>query len=154
MENAISTINLMPSTSQEISKMFIKLKEELLSGNEEPLKLEVQLKGMEELIKKLRSDDDIKDQMINEGMKYPDKSFEIYGAKFTKTTVGVKYDFDVCNDSEWKSLKHITDSYKSELKERENFLKGLKKDVVNPETGELISPPIKTGKESLSVKLL
>jgi len=154
MENAISTINLMPSTTQEVSKMFVKLKEELLSGKEDPLKLEVQLKSMEELIKKLRSDEEIKEQMINEGMKYPDNSFQLYGAKFTKTTVGVKYDFKACQDSEWNQLKIKFDNAKKELKEKEDFLKTLKKDVVNPNTGELISPPIKTGKESLSVKLL
>jgi len=154
MENALSTINLMPTTSQEVSKMFTMIKNEILSGNENPLKLEVQLKAMEELIKKLRSDNEIKDQMINEGMKYPESSFEVFGAKFTKTTVGVKYDFSECNYSEYKESLSNFEKAKADLKEKEDFLKGLKIPMAHPESGELINPPIKTGKESLSVKLL
>lgn len=151
---AISTINLMPSTNNEVDKMFTLIKQEILSGKENPLKLEVQLKAMETLIKKLRSDNEVKDQMINEGMKYPEKSFEIFGAKFSKTTVGVKYDFDVCQDSEWQNIKEHAENYKAKLKEREDFLKTLKQPVVNPDTGEMIYPANKTGKESISVKLL
>ena len=151
---AISTINLMPSTNNEVDKMFTLIKQEILSGKENPLKLEVQLKAMETLIKKLRSDNEVKDQMINEGMKYPEKSFEIFGAKFSKTTVGVKYDFDVCQDSEWQDIKEHAENYKAKLKEREDFLKTLKQPVVNPDTGEMIYPANKTGKESISVKLL
>jgi len=154
MENAISTINLMPSTQSEVDRMYLMIKNEILSGSENPLKLEVQLKAMEDLIKKLRSDEEIKDQMIIEGYKHPEKSFEMYGAKFTKTTVSVKYDFSDCNDQEYLNLKHITDSYKKELKEREDFLKGLKKSMADPESGEIINPPVKIGKESISVKLL
>lgn len=151
---AISTINLMPSTNNEVDKMFALIKQEILSGNENPLKLEVQLKAMETLIKKLRSDNEIKEQMIDEGMKYPEKSFEMYGAKFNKTTVGVKYDFDVCQDSEWQDIKAHVENYKAKLKAREDFLKALKQPVVNPDTGEMIYPANKTGKETLSVKLL
>lgn len=154
MENALSTINLMPSTQMEIDKMFSILKNEILSGNENPLKLEVQLKAMEELIKKLRSDAEIKDQMIDEGMKYPEKSFELYGAKFTKTTVGVKYDFTGCNYADYENCKIEFEKAKAELKSKEDFLKALKKPVADPDSGEIINPPIKTGKESLSVKLL
>ena len=69
MENALSTINLMPTTSQEVSKMFTMVKNEILSGNENPLKLEVQLKAIEELIKKLRSDEEIKESV----RKYQEK---------------------------------------------------------------------------------
>jgi len=151
---ALSTINLMPSTNNEVDKMFTLIKQEILSGNENPLKLEVQLKAMEILIKKLRSDNEIKEQMIDEGMKYPEKSFELFGAKFSKTTVGVKYDFDVCQDSEWQDIKEHVENYKAKLKEREDFLKTLKQPVVNPDTGEMIYPANKTGKESISVKLL
>ncbi len=151
---ALSTINLMPSTNNEVDKMFTLIKQEILSGNENPLKLEVQLKAMETLIKKLRSDNEIKEQMIDEGMKYPEKSFELFGAKFIKTTVGVKYDFDVCQDSEWQDIKEHAENYKAKLKEREDFLKALKQPVVNPDTGEMIYPAKKTGKESISVKLL
>lgn len=151
---AISTINLMPSTNNEVDKMFTLIKQEILSGDENPLKLEVQLKAMETLIKKLRSDNEIKEQMIDEGMKYPEKSFELFGAKFSKTTVGVKYDFNVCQDSEWQDIKAHVENYKSKLKAREDFLKALKQPVVNPDTGEMIFPANKTGKETLSVKLL
>jgi hypothetical protein len=151
---AISTINLMPSTNNEVDKMFTLIKQEILSGKENPLKLEVQLKAMETLIKKLRSDNEIKEQMIDEGMKYPEKSFELFGAKFIKTTVGVKYDFSACRDSEYDDLKVKFDNLKAKLKEKEDFLKSLKQQVANPDTGEIIYPAKKTGKESISVKLL
>lgn len=150
----LSTIKLIPSTQRELDKLYLMIKNEILSGNENPLNIEVHLKAMEELIKKLRADNDIKDQMISEGYKYPEKSFEVFGAKFTKTVFGVKYDFSVCNDSEHKLLSDNVIYAKTKLKEKETFLKALKRDIAMPDTGEIVSPPIKTSKESMSVKLL
>lgn len=151
--NGLSTINLMPSTNNEIDTMFVKIKQEILSGNEDPLKLEVQLKSIEDLVKRLRKDQDIKAQLMVECDKYPDKTFESNGAKFTKTS-RASYDYESSEDSIWSDLKTKETDIKTKLKDRETFLKAIKEEVVNSETGEVIYPPIKSSSESISVKLL
>jgi hypothetical protein len=147
-------INQMPSTLKDISVAFMAIKQEILSGEKDPLMLEVKLKAMEELVKRLRSDSEIKEAVINEGMKHPEKTFEMYGASFSKTTVGVKYDFTGCNDKEYFDLKEQDSKLSAKLKEKETFLKSLKKSMADPDTGEIINPPLKYGKESLSVTIL
>lgn len=76
--------------------------------------------------------------------------FQKFGVKITEGMTGVRYDFTVCNDNEWQSLKHASDNIDKALKDREAFLKVLTKplEIVDTETGETstINPPVKSGK--------
>jgi len=64
-----------------------------------------------------------------------------------------KYDFTVCNDSEWENLKAEEAKIKELLKEREDFLKKLKTQMSTLD-GEIINPPLITfGKQNIAFTL-
>lgn len=76
-----------------------------------------------------------------------------YGAEISESMNGVKYDFTVCGDSEWDSINSEMLILDKKKKEREKFLKTLTKPIADSDTGEIINPPIKTGKLGLNIKI-
>lgn len=72
---------------------------------------------------------------------------------------GTKYNYASSGDPKWAQLKQVADAAAAELKERETFLKALKKpmDEVDIEgEGEVshITPPVKTSKTTYKVTFL
>lgn len=64
-----------------------------------------------------------------------------------------KYDFSVCGDTEWDTLNTQMLRIKTQLKDRETFLKTLKEPVATMD-GEIINPPAITyGAMNVSVSL-
>lgn len=153
MNNALSQITAMPSTIEGVDKFFIKSKKEILSGKYDPLQIEVYLKAIEEITKRLRSDKDIKDASITEAYKYKEKSFEVFGAKFTLRETGVKYDYANTGDVKWEQLDAQISDLSIKKKDREKFLKTLKEPVADTGEGYIINPPLKTSMESIAVSL-
>lgn len=137
-----SVMALMPTTKASLQNFIKGAKEEILNGYSEPLEVAIQLKAMEEIIKSLRQDPDIKDLIISEAEKYG-KTFEEKGAKFTLKQ-SVRYEY---NDDRISALK-------AEIKARETMLKALTGEMADPETGEILKPAIKKGSDSISITLL
>lgn len=121
---------------------------EILSGEYDPLKIDIQLKSIEEIIKQLRKDTDVKRCILSEIDKHADKSFDFMSAKITKKN-SVSYDFS--NDTKWASLNSKIETLKQELKEHEDLLKVLKSPVYSEETGEMLTPPYKQITETYSI---
>ena len=150
---ALSTIADAPITYVEINNAIYLMKKELLSGNYNPLDVKLKLKAIEETVKQLQDDNEIKQFIMAEAEKYG-KSFEWRGAKMTVMEVGTKYDYASSGDSEWAMLdaeiKELTDKRKA----REKFLQAIPEDgTVSPATGEMIYRPAKTSTTSITVRL-
>jgi hypothetical protein len=64
---ALSTIADAPITYVEIGNLIHYMKQELLSGEYNPLDVELKLKAMEETIKQLRSDEEIRAFVFERG---------------------------------------------------------------------------------------
>jgi hypothetical protein len=154
MEKAISTLNQLPSTRSQIKIFTAKLKEEILSGNEDVLKFAVMLKSMEEMIENLRKDAEITMNCLAEANKYPKGVFEVHGAKIQVRESGVKYDYSVCNDSVLNELNKKLKDLTEEKKKRENTLKNISGSLANPDTGEELYPPVKTSSTGIVVTLI
>jgi hypothetical protein len=150
--NSTSVITLMPSNKEQITTFVNNAKDLILSGNENPLKIAVQLKAMEDTIKHLRGDNDIKEAILKEAEK-EGKSFQRYGARFDIKENGVIYDYTECQDTEWNDLKTKYDEIEKKIKEREKFLKVISKPIADAENGNLIYPPSKKSTTSVSVTL-
>lgn len=148
MTTALSHITVLPSTKAEITNFVELAVNEILSGEYNPLKIEVQLKAMEETIKSIRGNKDVKDQLLEEASKYPDKTFEFAGAKITKSSRST-YDFSACGDSVWNEMSENMAKMKDVIKAREAMLMtGL-----NPETGETFQKPTQSTSEYLTITL-
>lgn len=73
------------------------------------------------------------------------EELSMFNATITEKESGVKYDFSYCEDGEWDSLNREMETIKAKLKIREDFLKTLRKEFIDEDTGEVIQPPLRTG---------
>jgi hypothetical protein len=156
MENysALSLIKAMPENKQQIASFIRSVKEELLSGTSNPIEIDVRLKILEEIVIGIRKDEGIKEQLVNELAKYPEKTVKLFGCEISKRNM-TKYNYQYCNDSELVLLQAEADMAAQKLKERQELLKLIKpKTLVNPDTGEFLEPPLITTTESFSIKIL
>lgn len=147
--NALSTVTVMPTTKAEIATFVNGAKQEILSGNYNPIEIEIQLKAMEEMIKALRSDAEIKEYLADELNRHGGK-YE--GAKATiSTRNSTRYDYS--GDSVWKEIKAHEDEVSEERKKREKMLQNLTEEMADPQTGEIIYPAVKSSQTSIVVVL-
>jgi len=103
----------------------------ICDGDIDPLMVDIILKSWENIITGVRKNSQVKDLILDEANKYEGKVFDRFGAKITlssKTTWSYK------KDVMWQELKKL-------VKERELLLKALKKDMVDPKTGEMATKP-------------
>lgn len=150
---ALSVIADAPITYVEIGNLIHLMKQELMSGDYNPLDVELKLKAMEETIKQLRADEDIRAFVLNEAEKHG-KSFEWRGAKMSVREVGVKYDWASSGDSEWAILDAQIKELTEKKKAREKFLQSIPDGgTVNPDTAEVVYRPAKTSTTSIAVTL-
>jgi hypothetical protein len=92
---------------------------------------------------------------LDEAYKYG-KSFEHYNAKFEIKEMGVKYDYSVCQDPVYNSLKNKLSILEDEIKAREKYLKAiLPSGVETLLEDEIVTlyPPSKTSTTTISVNL-
>lgn len=88
---------------------------------------------------------------------YNEKKFSLYGATFTKTEVGTKYDYSLCNDTKLIELEKAAKDAADTLKKRQEFLKTVDpKDglsILDESTGETytVYPPSKSSTSTVSV---
>ena len=108
---------------------------------------------LEQLFKKLKSDELIKDLVLFEAEKYG-KLFEKGNAKFEIKEMGVTYDYSECNDAELDSLNQILKDITDKKKARENFLKAIEPDKeVYDENGVQLFAPVKKSTTQVAVIL-
>ena len=159
MENLPQTpselLGLMASTSTQIDTFSDGVIESVKNGEVKALSVVVQLKAMELASERIKKE--IKDNLMREVDKYPEKDFVYMGNKIAKAEHGTKYDFTKCGDPEWESLDQQRSSIAKAIKEREEFLKTIKGmiTVINPLTGELceLLPPTKTSVSGINISI-
>ena len=86
-------------------------------------------------------DKEVKEIIMEEADKYHEKTFEFSGAKVTKSK-RTTYDYAVCNDSVYNSLKE-------QLKIREAILKS----GIDASTGETFTKPTEKVSEFLQIEI-
>lgn len=157
METALSVINSLPSTYDQIAVFVRKVKDEALSGEYNPLEVLVQLRAVQKALEILNQDDELDQAAQREFDKFGQKTVDFNGVKITSQETGVKYDFKQCNDVVWNDYKVNEESYSIQRKARETFLKSLTAPttIVDEETGDTmkVNPPSKTSKTKLAVTL-
>jgi len=152
MENAISYLNVLPQTKEEIKSFASKVKESYLLGEENPLKLHIQLKSFEILLKTIKDDKEIKEAILNEVEKYGAKNFEDFGAKISITERGT-YDYSNCNHSEYNELLKELSELTEKKKKIELMLQSIDRPVGDADTGEIINPAQKKSNTIISITL-
>lgn len=137
-------------TIAERKDVFVKgIKDQIMAGYMNPLEFYRQAKIAIDCLEELKKDPEIFDCAYTERDKYG-KEKPVVNGSVIDTGQRTTYDYKSCNDPEWNRLTQA-------LKDREAFLKALKKEmtVVDTETGETVTiqPPTLRISNYISVKI-
>ncbi|QBQ41113.1 hypothetical protein E2P86_08070 [Sphingobacterium psychroaquaticum] len=140
MLSSSSILNITKSEIKTIASDFVA---RVLEGEEDHLKALVAIKKGSELFKELESQ--VRQAVSGKIKLQKGEELSMFNATITEKESGVKYDFSYCEDGEWDSLNREMETIKAKLKIREDFLKTLRKEFIDEDTGEVIQPPLRTG---------
>lgn len=152
-----SILSLFETNKEQRQSFALGIVDALQNGEADPLKVHLQVKCMESIIKLLNENTIYKKSILEAAEKHG-KSFEFMNSKVEIKEMGTKYNFENCNDREWEFLDSSAKSSANSLKERETFLKtvpakGL--EIVDKYSGEMITiyPPSKSSTTSVAITL-
>jgi hypothetical protein len=135
METSLEVFKTLPLTKLGQDNFVTSAIEEILSGNIDPVEADLQLKAMEEIIKKIRMDNNVKEYVIDNADLHG-KSFELKGVKIAVSSRVTK-DFTGCGDPVVLSLYDQLKALKLQIAAREAMIS----TGVNTDTGETYRPP-------------
>jgi len=147
---ATGTIKLLPVSKGQLQLFRNKYIGEI-AENGDALEAAVQLKAMEELVDMLRKSKELREMIMSQVDKYPEKQFEYMGVDIQKCELGTKYDYT--RDRVWCDLNAQERTLSEKRKERESLLKAMKEEMANPDTGEIIYPAIKTSESFIKITI-
>lgn len=156
---ALTTTNILGLFQTDKAQRFSFVRDvinRILVGDADPIKVHLQVKAMEEIIKEITSDPQYRDALLDESTKHG-KTFERYNGKFSIKEVGTRYDYSQCGDPELAELYEKKAQLDAKIKVREAFIKMLPVEGIDivTEDGELrkIYPPAKSSTTSVTVSL-
>ena len=144
----------LPGNKRDINRISGGIISGILEGDKSALEIDVKLRYLELLIKTVRSNEQVKGLILEEAEKYPEKTYTEYGVEISKAELGTSYDYSNCSDSTYVELQNDIADLTAAKKRRETFLKSLDGEGVNPDTGEVIYPPVKKSTSGVKIKLL
>lgn len=147
---AVSALNMMPTSKQQIETFVERICNEVEEGYENPLKLYVQLKALEKAIGDIKSR--IEEKAVSEAEKYGERGvFGAYGANVQIKETGVRYDFSV--SEEWKHANDVVEAAKEAMKAVEKRLKTATRNspYFDPISGEEITGIPKESKTTVTI---
>ena len=126
-------IRSFPLAQKDHEGIIERIVEYVRSGDIDPLEVELYLKAMDNIVSSVRKDMYYKEAVEAEADKYPEKKIPIQGCIVEKSS---RSTMDYSTDQEWCSMN-------KDLKARETMLKSLEKEMVDPDTGVVATPPAK-----------
>lgn len=94
---------------------------------------------------------EIVSQAMDEADRYSRDDRMLLGVKFRNQGGWEQYDFS--HDSAWQECKKTEVTAAEARKKREAFLKALREEMIDPKTGEIVSPAVVTGYTSSTLAL-
>lgn len=154
MNLSVTNLSLFETSKVERQSFTEAIVNNLMEGLADPLKVHLQVKCMEDIIKQITSNPVYRDLLVNEASRYG-KNFEHHNAKFEIKETGVKYDYESCGDPILKDLEDELALLESKIKERQSFLKSIKGTIEILIGDELVTlyPPVKTSTTSVTINL-
>lgn len=131
------------------------LRNQILDGEVDALQAFVTLGKIEKVVSEVKKDATVLDYALGAYDKYNAKDVTLGDCKVSAVEAGVKYYFSECGDAVLEELYKEEAGVKAKIKDRETFLKSVKKKtlIADPETGEIYSicPPAKSSKTTLKL---
>ena len=144
-----SVIRLMPESKEQIAVFVNSAVDQILSGQVNSLEAALYLKAMEDVVKGIRENKDVKES-IRFDLLESDGKATIGNATIAIVDRSV-YDYSV--DLHWSDLDKQIKKLSELRKSREQLLQKLEKEVADPDTGEMITPATKTVSQTIRVTI-
>lgn len=148
---AIQTLSQLPETREQQKEFANQVIEELMNGNHDLLRVWQQMTIIADTFELIKKSETLKQAVIAEVEKYGKDGATINGCKLT-VQQRRNFDFSACNHAGYNASKHNIEIETKKLKKFEAFLKTLKEEIGDQNTGELIMPPTFTVTEYVVVK--
>jgi hypothetical protein len=155
MNLAVTNLALFETNKEQRQDFVSQVISNIEEGNNDPLKIHLQVKCLEDIIKQLSSHPLYKENILAEAQKFG-KSFEHHNAKFEIKEMGVKYDYSNCGDPIYNELQFKKAELDEKIKEREKLLKSVPlsgMEIIVEDELIKVFPPTKTSTTSISVNL-
>jgi hypothetical protein len=147
-QTAISTLSILPSTKAQRQSFVEMAVNEILSGDINPLNVELTLKSAIDTLEEIRKNNRVKSLVMSEADKYSEKTFSVGNFRITKTSKSTN-DFSGC-DPHLDSLYFQMEQLKAQIKARESLVK----TGVDSSTGEVFKPVKTTVNDFLKIELV
>ena len=125
----------------------------ITEGVVDPITAHINLCRIEAAIKRVKEDAQVRDITLTELSKYGNK--HTFGdCTLEETEAGVKYDYSECGDSTLAELESLKRDVEIKIKARQEMLKHMPlSGMADPDTGEVILPPVRTSKTIIKTTL-
>lgn len=151
-----SILSLFETNKEQRQSFALGVIDALENGEVDPLKIHLQVKCMEDIIKLLNSNTIYKKSVLDAAEKYNQKSFEFMNSKVEIKETGVKYDYSKCNDPVHQSISSDLEERSAWLKDRETFLKTVPAKGMELKIDDevvTVYPPSKSSTTSVAITL-
>ena len=149
-------LSLFETTKQERNTFTADVMERIENGTADPVKVHLQLKCMEEIVKSLTGNESYKTHLIDAAEKNG-KKFMAFNAEFSIKEMGTRYDYSQCGDADLLAMLASIETITAAVKERQEYLKKIPAAGVQQidANGEVITlfPPTKTSTTTVAVSL-
>jgi hypothetical protein len=155
MQLTLTNLGLFETDKEQRKEFVNQVIEGLNEGSVDPLKVHLQVKCMEDIIKQLTSSKEYKEICLTEAVKFG-RNFEHHNAKFEIKEMGVKYDYSNCNDPILKHHELELSIAEEAVKARQAILKALPSEgmeILIEDELVRIYPPSKTSTTTVTVNL-
>lgn len=132
--NALSELNNFPLTKAQQDDFAAQAIEEILSGNTDPVKVDIRLKAMAEVIDRIRKNKEVQDYTLAE--------MEKWGNRFIRD--GVMIEVKTRTTRDFAGVDPVLDDLYADLDRIKAQIKAREATVlagVDPATGETFAPP-------------
>ncbi len=148
----------LPEGKQAVERLERHIVDMIIDGEVDPLEADIKLAGMQKAIDAVRKNLHVKHAVMEIASRYPEKTFEIYGAQITKKLTPARYDYSASDDPVWKSLNDQVAELTERRKQREKMLQTLTSPltIADDDTGDMttVHPPAKEQGETLSIRFV
>ena len=153
-----SILSLFETNKEQRQSFALAVVDALDNGNVDPLKVHLQVKCMEDIIKTLNANTNYRNAVLDAAGAYGQKTFEFQNSKVEIKETGVKYDYSKCEDVVLNRLYEESEKLAGIIKARETMLKATSEKgmtVVDELTGEAFTvyPPAKSSTTSVAITL-
>ena len=153
--STVSILSLFETSKEERASFVADVVDRLLQGNADPIKVHLQVKAMEDMVKSLNDNKDYKSLLLD-AVEKNGKKFTAFNAEFNIREVGVKYDYSKCGDIELTQLQAELDALSERIKAKQKFLQTVPQagiEILHEDELIKVYPPSKTSTTSVAVTL-